>query len=133
MLIHFRKMRIPPPRLLSLIWVFVSKTVPPAMEQPTKRKAITLSKIRFILPLFITTLLSFFKLTFLLYLKPFNLPSDFTKFLKNLMAEIGRYAREPAIAPSEQAHTSCLRTPARISPTAKTPLTDVSIFSSVKI
>ena len=81
-LIHFRKRSNPPPRLLSLIWVFERRTVPPAMEQPTKRKAITLSKIRFILPLFITTLLSFFKTYIFIISKTLQFTKRFRKISK---------------------------------------------------
>ena len=80
-LIHFRK-GSNPPRLLSLIEEFERRTVPPAMEQPTKRKAITLSKIRFILPLFITTLLSFFKTYIFIISKTPQFTKRFRKIFK---------------------------------------------------
>ena len=81
-LIHFRKMSNPPPRLLSLIEVFERRTVPPAMEQPTKRKAITLSKIRFILPLFTISLLSFFKTYIFIISKTLQFTKRFRKIFK---------------------------------------------------
>ena len=83
-LIHFRKRSNPPPRLLSLIEEFERRTVPPAMEQPTKRKAITLSKIRFILPLFITTLLSFFKTYIFIISKTPQFTKRFRKIFKKI-------------------------------------------------
>ena len=54
---YFRHSTTHPPPVLSLIQEFESKTAPPAMEQPTKRKENRQTKILFIFPLIQTPLL----------------------------------------------------------------------------